>query len=144
MKAKLYLFSILLIVLISGCNGNTPYKPDASLKLSESQITLQDNQLSGLIDTDIEKFDNKNIPTAFDLVFIPSNPEYLTVLSDGNIPIGKLTTIELISENSKDKKQFKVRGKKVKGQPASSWTLDVLLIYNNTQIDKKTLSVTIE
>lgn len=143
MKAKLYLLSTLLVVLVSGCSNST-YKPEARLTLSTNQITLQDNQPSALIDADIVKFDKKGISTAFDVVFAPSNAEYISVQTDGNAPLGKSTTRVLVSENSKDTVQFKVQGKKVKGQPTSSWTLDVILMYNNTQIDKKTLSVTVK
>ncbi len=144
MKKLVILVLLVAIVIISGCTGNAPYKPDARLTLSESDITLSDNQLSGLIDADIEKFDDKGIPTAFDVVFTSSNPIQLTVWDDGNTQIEKVKTDTLINRGAKDNKQFRILGKNAVGATKVIWTLNVTLLYNGTKIDEKIVSVTVK
>jgi len=140
------IFLVIALYLFLNPPKQPPYTPDIRLDLSRYDISIKDNQTSAeLIRATITKLDEKEIPTRFQLKFVPSNPDYLYPVDDYGRKITEITTDELISKGREYSYQFKVFGKKVLGQTTSQWSITVEVFFNNTKLEgkEKTLTVTV-
>lgn len=125
--------TLIALVFISGCVGDSLKFKEC--KLQESKI--KEGQMTSLwIEVENKGKEQKNVSLEF------IYPEYVTVERDGKLIKYYNITIEPNGATS-GRKEFKIRGKYIQGQPSSPWKILIQMYADGKMVKKCEQTITI-
>ena len=124
--------ALLVIALNSGHSGNGEYKPKIATRFSKNNLkNIYEGDESETVEYTIEKTDNENMGTMFEVEIEPLNPSYVQVFLDGNEGYN-YTTREMKVKGSKYSMPFSVKGRIVGNADRYTHKVRFKVYWNNS------------
>lgn len=132
---------IIALLVIAGCSSNAP---GASLSVQPETLIITDQQSSELILVTVTKQQDSDIPVSYVIGLESPNPEMIWFTDGSNTTITSIQTAQFRRKNDRLSETFAIIATKAHGSTSTTWEIPIQLLYNNTVIESKTITIRVE
>jgi hypothetical protein len=139
------LIAIIIIALILLFqNQNQTYVPGVDFKINPESVQIKDGSYSRIVTITVTKTDNEYKQTEFTIKLNSDTSNVYVVSVNNNQTVTEYNTKPLIDPQASDPFQFKVFGTLPAGYSTATTHVNAQLLYNNTPIAGKEVTLTID